>query len=95
MRAANFPVFAANLRRPDGTPVPGTSESTILTIGGIKLGVVGIAAGIPARSQARQLAGTDLPTQVGVGEIGGEQLGTVENSEIHAIFDGPRADQVP
>ncbi|WP_288579913.1 bifunctional UDP-sugar hydrolase/5'-nucleotidase [uncultured Methylobacterium sp.] len=43
MREAAFPVFAANLRRADATPVPGTSESTILTLGGIKLGVVGIA----------------------------------------------------
>ncbi|TGD95959.1 bifunctional metallophosphatase/5'-nucleotidase [Methylobacterium nonmethylotrophicum] len=43
MRAANFPVFAANLRRADGTPVPGTSDSTILTLGGIKVGVVGLA----------------------------------------------------
>jgi len=53
MRAANFPVFAANLRRPDGTPVPGTRESTVLTIGGIKLGVVGIALpDTPAKSQS-------------------------------------------
>ncbi|MCF4127345.1 bifunctional metallophosphatase/5'-nucleotidase [Methylobacterium sp. SyP6R] len=53
MRAANFPVFAANLRRPDGSPVPGTSESTILTVGGIKLGVVGIALPeTPAKSQS-------------------------------------------
>jgi 5'-nucleotidase/UDP-sugar diphosphatase len=53
IRAANFPVFAANLRRPDGTPVPGTSESTILTLGGIKLGVVGIALPeTPSKSQS-------------------------------------------
>ncbi|MGX7706791.1 bifunctional metallophosphatase/5'-nucleotidase [Methylobacterium sp. Gmos1] len=53
MKAANFPVFAANLRRPDGTPVPGTSDSTILTIGGIRLGVVGIALPeTPAKSQS-------------------------------------------
>ncbi len=43
MREAAFPVFAANMRRADGTPVPGTRESTILTLGGIRLGVVGIA----------------------------------------------------
>jgi 2',3'-cyclic-nucleotide 2'-phosphodiesterase (5'-nucleotidase family) len=35
MAEANFPVFAANLRRADGTPVPGTRDSTILTLGGI------------------------------------------------------------
>lgn len=53
MRAANFPVFAANLRRADGTPVPGTSDSTILTIGGIKLGIVGLALPeTPAKSQS-------------------------------------------
>ncbi|MGF3026827.1 bifunctional metallophosphatase/5'-nucleotidase [Methylobacterium aquaticum] len=53
MQAANFPVFAANLRRPDGTPVPGTRESTILTIGGIRLGVVGIALPeTPGKSQS-------------------------------------------
>lgn len=53
MGAATFPVFAANLRRPDGAPVPGTRESSILTIGGIKLGVVGIALPeTPAKSQS-------------------------------------------
>ncbi|MEH3145783.1 MAG: bifunctional UDP-sugar hydrolase/5'-nucleotidase [Methylobacterium frigidaeris] len=43
MAEANFPVFAANLRQADGTPLPGLQDSAILTLGGLKVGIVGIA----------------------------------------------------
>ncbi|GJE01121.1 bifunctional metallophosphatase/5'-nucleotidase [Methylobacterium isbiliense] len=40
---ATFPFFAANLRRADGTPIPGMQDSTILSLGPVKVGVVGLA----------------------------------------------------
>lgn len=39
---ANFPVFAANLRDAQGKPLKGLRDSTLLTLGGIKIGLVGI-----------------------------------------------------
>jgi 2',3'-cyclic-nucleotide 2'-phosphodiesterase (5'-nucleotidase family) len=41
MAEANFPVYAANLRGPDGAPLPGIRDSTIVTIEGIRIGIVG------------------------------------------------------
>ncbi|GJD48879.1 Trifunctional nucleotide phosphoesterase protein YfkN [Methylobacterium crusticola] len=43
MREANFPAYAANLRQADGTRVPGMQDSTLLTLGGVRVGVVGLA----------------------------------------------------
>ena len=41
MSEAKFPLFAANLRGPDGKPLPGFKDTEILTIGGVKLGIIG------------------------------------------------------
>jgi 2',3'-cyclic-nucleotide 2'-phosphodiesterase (5'-nucleotidase family) len=44
MSEAKFPVFAANLRGPDGKPLPGFADTKMFEFGGVKVGVVGLAA---------------------------------------------------
>ncbi|WP_430911366.1 bifunctional metallophosphatase/5'-nucleotidase [Methylobacterium sp. sgz302541] len=56
MKEAAFPVFAANLRAGDGTPLPGVRDRMIVSLGGIRVGVVGIAlASTPEKSQSGPL----------------------------------------
>ena len=43
-RAAGFPLLLANLLKPDGTLLDGVQASTILTVGSLKLGIVGLTA---------------------------------------------------
>jgi 5'-nucleotidase / UDP-sugar diphosphatase len=43
MGEANFPIFAANLRGGDGSPLPKHQDRALFDLGGIKLGVVGLA----------------------------------------------------
>lgn len=53
---ANFPVFAANLRGADGNPLSNLRDRTLVTLGGIRVGIVGIAlASTPEKSQAGAL----------------------------------------
>lgn len=42
--AARYPLLVANLRQPDGTVVPGARTSTLLEIGGVRLGLIGVTA---------------------------------------------------
>ena len=44
--AARYPLLLANLRNPDGSPVPGVQLSTIREVAGLRLGLLGITAGI-------------------------------------------------
>jgi 2',3'-cyclic-nucleotide 2'-phosphodiesterase (5'-nucleotidase family) len=44
MGEARFPLFAANLRRADGSPVPGFKDTEIRDVGGLKVGLVGLTA---------------------------------------------------
>jgi 2',3'-cyclic-nucleotide 2'-phosphodiesterase (5'-nucleotidase family) len=56
MGEANFPVFAANLRDAGGQPLKGLRDRTLVTLGGIRVGIVGIAlASTPEKSQAGDL----------------------------------------
>ena len=56
MRAAAFPCFAANLRDGAGGAIPGIRDRTILTLGGVRVGIVGIAlASTPEKSQSGDL----------------------------------------
>jgi len=41
MAEARFPVYAANLRMADGTPVPSVKDSAIVEMGGVRIGLVG------------------------------------------------------
>ena len=43
MGEANFPIFAANLRNGDGSMLPKHQDRAIFDLGGIKVGVVGLA----------------------------------------------------
>ncbi|MFE1598633.1 bifunctional metallophosphatase/5'-nucleotidase [Methylobacterium sp. ID0610] len=53
MAEATFPCFAANLRQADGSPIPGVKDSTLLDLGPVKVGVVGIALPeTPTKSQS-------------------------------------------
>lgn len=57
---AAFPILAANLRAPDGTPVAGVDDHLVLDIDGLKLGVVGlVTAQTPILSSAGDLRFTD------------------------------------
>ena len=42
MAEAKFPVYAANLRGPDGKPLPNIRDRAIVTIGGVRIGLTGI-----------------------------------------------------
>ena len=56
MGQSNFPYFGANLRMADGSAVPGMKDAAILTLGPIKVGVVGLAlAATPGMSQPGDL----------------------------------------
>ncbi|WP_018260868.1 bifunctional metallophosphatase/5'-nucleotidase [Methylobacterium sp. WSM2598] len=53
MAEANFPVFAANLRQADGSRLPGLQDAEVLDLGGVRVGVVGIALPeTPSKSQS-------------------------------------------
>jgi hypothetical protein len=41
MGEARFPLFAANLRGPDGAPLPGFKDRAILTLDGVRIGLTG------------------------------------------------------
>ncbi len=43
MREARFPLFAANMRNGDGTPVAGFADRTILDMSGVRIGLTGAA----------------------------------------------------
>ncbi len=53
---ARFPFFAANLRDGDGRPLPGVRDSALIELGGVRLGLVGIALqSTPEKSQSGDL----------------------------------------
>jgi 2',3'-cyclic-nucleotide 2'-phosphodiesterase (5'-nucleotidase family) len=43
MAEATFPLYAANLRGPDGRPLPGFKDREIVTVGGVRIGLTGAA----------------------------------------------------
>ncbi|MCJ2034229.1 bifunctional metallophosphatase/5'-nucleotidase [Methylobacterium sp. J-068] len=56
MGEATFPVLAANLRDAEGRPLPGLRDRMVVTLGGIRVGLVGIAlASTPEKSQSGDL----------------------------------------
>lgn len=56
MREARFACFAANLRDRDGQPLPGVKDSALLDLGGVRIGLIGIAlASTPEKSQSGDL----------------------------------------
>jgi 2',3'-cyclic-nucleotide 2'-phosphodiesterase (5'-nucleotidase family) len=56
MREAKFPVYAANLRGPDGQPLAGIKDRSMLTVDGIRIGLTGATAdGSPAQSSPEDL----------------------------------------
>ncbi len=44
MAEAKFPLYAANLRGPDGKPLAGFKDRAILTFGGVRIGITGVTA---------------------------------------------------
>ena len=64
MEAAAFPCFAANLRDGSGRALPGVRDRTILALGGVRVGITGIAlASTPEKSQSGDLRfGPELET---------------------------------
>lgn len=61
---SRFPWFAANLRGGDGRPLPGIQDSALLTLGGVRVGLVGIALeASPEKAQTGDLRfGPELAT---------------------------------
>ncbi|MBX9933839.1 MAG: bifunctional metallophosphatase/5'-nucleotidase [Methylobacterium sp.] len=56
MGEANFPVFAANLRDANGRRLQGLRDSTLVTLGGIRVGLVGLSlSSTPQSSNAGDL----------------------------------------
>jgi 2',3'-cyclic-nucleotide 2'-phosphodiesterase (5'-nucleotidase family) len=49
--AAAYPLVLANLRLPDGAPLPGTQPVVMLPVGDLRLGVIGLTADIDTYSQ--------------------------------------------
>jgi 5'-nucleotidase/UDP-sugar diphosphatase len=61
MAEAKFPLFAANLRAPDGKPLPGFKDRAIISLDGVRIGLTGAAyEGTPGVSSPEDL--TFLPT---------------------------------
>jgi 5'-nucleotidase / UDP-sugar diphosphatase len=50
MAEANFPLYAANLRGPDGQPLPKFKDSSIVTVDGVRIGLTGAAFDDSARA---------------------------------------------
>ena len=56
MSEAKFPLFAANLRLPDGSPIPGFKDRTIINVGNVRIGFAGATFDHSARvSKSRRL----------------------------------------
>jgi 5'-nucleotidase / UDP-sugar diphosphatase len=63
MAEAQFPFFGANMRRRDGSPLPGMKDNELFKLGGFKVGVTGIAlAATPGMSQPGDLVFADEMT---------------------------------
>jgi len=54
MAEAKFPIFAGNLRGPDGKPLPGLKDSDIVTLDGVKVGLIGATYDDSARASNPQ-----------------------------------------
>jgi 5'-nucleotidase/UDP-sugar diphosphatase len=52
MGEAKFPLFAANLRGPDGAPLPGFKDRGILTFDGVRIGLTGATYDDTARASS-------------------------------------------
>ena len=52
MREAKFPVYAANLRGPDGQPLPGIKDRGIVTFDGVRVGLTGATYDDSARASS-------------------------------------------
>jgi 2',3'-cyclic-nucleotide 2'-phosphodiesterase (5'-nucleotidase family) len=56
MGEAKFPIYAANLRGPDGKPLSGIKDRSVLTVDGVRIGLTGATAdGSPAQSNPEDL----------------------------------------
>jgi 2',3'-cyclic-nucleotide 2'-phosphodiesterase (5'-nucleotidase family) len=56
LKDAKFPFFAANLRQADGSPLPGIKDTAIVSLGTVKVGLIGLAlAATPTMSQSGSL----------------------------------------
>lgn len=56
MGEARFPFYAANMRRADGSAVPGMRDTSLHRLGPVTIGIVGLAlADTPAKSQSGDL----------------------------------------
>ncbi|WP_119304424.1 bifunctional metallophosphatase/5'-nucleotidase [Dongia deserti] len=103
MSEAKFPLFAANLQGPDGKPLPGFAATKVFEFGGVKVGVVGLAAD---DSQEKSSPGdlVLLPTvKTGIAEAGqlrknGADLviavAHAARSKDRALFDSRAADVI-
>src|SRR5882757_5003216 len=54
MAEAKFPLYAANLRGPDGQPLPGFKDRAIVTIDGVRIGLTGATYDDTARASSPQ-----------------------------------------
>ncbi len=52
MAEAKFPLFAANLRAADGTPLPGFKDRAVVTFDGVRIGLTGAAYDDTARTSS-------------------------------------------
>ena len=60
MAEAQFPFFGANMREKDGSSLPGMKDSEVFDLGGIKVGVIGLAlTATPGISQSGDIVFTD------------------------------------
>ena len=59
MAEAKFPLFAANLRGPDGQPLPGFKDRAIVTFDGVRIGLTGAAYDDTPR--AVEPGGSEIP----------------------------------
>jgi 5'-nucleotidase/UDP-sugar diphosphatase len=103
MDEAKFPLFAANLQGPDGKPLPGFAAAKMFEFGGVKVGLVGLAAD-DSREKSSPGDLVLLPTvETGIAEAGklredGADLviavAHASRSKDRALFDSRAADVI-
>ena len=62
MSEAKFPLYAANLRGPDGQPLPKFQDRSIVTVDGVRIGLTGATYDHSARASNPEICNSGRPS---------------------------------
>lgn len=103
LREARFPVYAANLREADGSPIPGIIDSRIHTYGEVRIGVIGLTAedshkkSLPGRLKIASMVDTAIAQAAKLRREGADLIVLVSHSNRDiddALVDSGAADVI-